>query len=104
MKIGCYRVLDDPDSGVLEELGTGSESSSLPQSPKAVTESSEVTNEDKRFYSREQFLHENIGYESNEYYEKSHRYETNFSRKSGTCLSLSVSSYINYNSLPITYQ
>lgn len=63
-----YRVIDDPDSGALEEIGTGSESSSLPQSPKAFGEPLEVITdkEERRVYSREQFLHESAGFDDYE--------------------------------------
>ncbi|KAK6620475.1 hypothetical protein RUM44_006876 [Polyplax serrata] len=55
---------DDPDSEALEEIGTGSESSSLPQTPKTFTESEAVADkEEKKTYSREQFLHERSAFE-----------------------------------------
>lgn len=58
-------AVDDLDSGALEEIGTGSESSSLPQSPKAFGEPLEVITdkEERRVYSREQFLHESAGFD-----------------------------------------
>lgn len=58
--------MDDPDSEALEEVGTGSDSSSLPQSPKNFTESQDISSEkeEKKIYSRRQFLHEKAGFES----------------------------------------
>lgn len=60
--------MDDPDSGVLEEIGTGSESSSLPQSPKTFGEPLEIITdrEERRVYSREQFMHESAGFDDYE--------------------------------------
>lgn len=45
---------------MLEEIGTGSESSSVPATPKFALE---MHTEERRAYSREQFLHANAGFD-----------------------------------------
>lgn len=55
-----YRVLEDPDSGVLEELGS-SESSSVAATPRQPPQ--DALSEERRAYSREQFLHANAGFD-----------------------------------------